>query len=344
MTRPYRTRGLTLVELMIAMTIGLILVGGAFKVFMDSSKTYGIHETEARLEENARYVYSVLEADLRMAGYWGYAKGVSGISGSTLQTDPAATTLAGTAASSCGTNFGTDLGTPIEGTSDGYGLSCSAYLGRPMPSADTLTVRRASMNTSSVAKSAIGPLRICSTRTNVTLVNAVTNCQADQTPAENSAGTIHDLLVHSYYVARDSAAAANTPTLWRKSLNNVGTVPTFQDEEILAGVEDFQVQFGIDYTGTTGLAQQYVNPVAAASLPTGAQVVAIRMWILVRGDTQEVGFTDNRVYTYGSRATQSGTTNDLTGTNTAGMAYQPNDHYRRLLVSRTVMIRNVLGT
>jgi len=35
---------------------------------------------------------------------------------------------------------------------------------------------------------------------------------------------------------------------------------------------------------------------------------------------------------------------NLTGAATAGMAYQPNDHYRRLLVSRTVMIRNVLGT
>lgn len=344
MSRHTRARGLTLIELMIAMTIGLVLVGGAFKVYMDSSKTYGIHETEARLEENARYAYSVLEPDLRMAGYWGYAKGLSGILGTTPQTDPPATTLSGTASSSCGSNFGTDLATPIEGSNDSYTLGCSAYKGRSMPSSDTITVRRAALLPTSVPASAVGPLRICSTRTSVALVNTVTACQADQSPAQNSAGTIHDLIVHAYYVARDSSTATGVPTLWRKSLNNVGTVPTFQDEEILAGVEDLQVQLGIDFTGTTGVVQQYVDPLAAGNLPAGAQIVAIRLWILVRSDSLEMGFTDNRTYAYGNRTTSNGTVHDLTVAGTAGMAYQPNDHYRRLLITRTVMIRNVLGT
>ena len=344
MTRPTPTRGFTLVELMIAMTLGLVLVGGALKVFINSSATYGVHEAESRLEENARYATSVLEGDLRMAGYWGYAKGVSGITGTTLQTDAAATTLAGSASQTCGTNFGTDLGTPVEGSNDEYALACAAYQGRAMPSADTVTIRRASANASSVSASATGPLRICSTRTTVALVNSVSGCQADQTPSNLSAGTIRDLVVHTYYVARDASSGSNLPTLWRKSLNNVGTVPTFQDEEILPGVEDLQVQLGIDYTGTTGIAQQYVNPVAAAALPSGAQVVAIRLWILVRSDTAEPGFTDSRTYAYGNRSALSGTTHDLTGGSGAGFAYQPNDHYRRLLVSRTVMIRNVLGT
>jgi type IV pilus assembly protein PilW len=344
MNRIARTRGLTLVEMMIAMTIGLVIVAGAFRIYTQSSQSYGIHEAQARLEENARYAYSILEPDLRMAGFWGYAKGVSGIAGSNLQTDPAATTLAGAAASSCGTNFGTDLSTPVEGSNNGYALGCTPYGGRVMPSADTLTVRRASGLPSAVPLTAVGPLRICSTRTAVALVNNAANCAPDQAQSANSMGTVRDLVVHSYYVARDSANAVGVPTLWRKSLNTVGTVPTFQDEEILAGVEDFQVQLGIDYTGGTGVVQQYVDPVAAAGLPVGAQVVAIRLWILVRADVAEPGFVDNRLYVYGNRSTQNGTVSDLTATNAAGMAYQPNDHYRRLLVSRTVMIRNVLGT
>jgi len=64
----------------------------------------------------------------------------------------------------------------------------------------------------------------------------------------------------------------------------------------------------------------------------------------VRADAMEAGFVDNRTYAYGNRSTLNGTVSNLTGAATAGMAYQPNDHYRRLLVSRTVMIRNVLGT
>jgi len=344
MTSPSRSRGLTLVELMIAMAIGLLIVAGAFRIYLQSSQTYGVHEAEARLEENARYAYSILEPDLRMAGFWGYAKGATGITGSNLQTDPAATTMAGSAASTCGTNFGTDLSTPLEGSNDSYPLLCLGYNGRVMPSADTLTVRRASALVSAVPTNTVGPLRICSTRTAITLVNNAANCQADTSPAAMSMGTVRDLIVHTYYVARDSASAAGVPTLWRKSLNNVGTVPTFQDEEILAGVEDLQVQFGIDYTGATGVVQQYVDPVAAASLPAGAQIVAIRLWILVRADAMETGFVDNRTYAYGNRSTLNGTVSNLTGAATAGMAYQPNDHYRRLLVSRTVMIRNVLGT
>ena len=75
-----------------------------------------------------------------------------------------------------------------------------------------------------------------------------------------------------------------------------------------------------------------------------SDLVAIRLWILVRSDTAEPGFTDSRTYAYGNRSALSGTTHDLTGGSGAGFAYQPNDHYRRLLVSRTVMIRNVLGT
>lgn len=344
MIGPSRYRGLTLVEAMVALTVGLVLLAGVLQIYLQSSRTYGIHETEARLEENARYAYSVLEPDLRMAGYWGYAKGATGITGANAQTDPAATTLAGAAATVCGTNYGTDLGTPVEGNNDGYALACAAYNARPMPSADTLTVRRAAALPSGFAPGTVGPLRICSTRTSVALVNTALSCATDTTPAAQSLGTVRDLVVHAYYVDLDSASAPGTPTLWRKSLNTVGTVATFQDEEILAGVEDLQVQFGIDFTGTSGTVQQYVDPVGAAALPAGAQVVAIRLWLLVRSDTPEAGFIDNRTYSYGNRSAQNGTVHDLTTTATAGMAYQPNDHYRRLLISRTVMIRNVLGT
>jgi len=73
-------------------------------------------------------------------------------------------------------------------------------------------------------------------------------------------------------------------------------------------------------------------------------VVAVRLWLLVRADAMETGFTDNHTYAYANRSSLNGTTHDLTSTGAAGLAYQPNDHYRRLLVSRTVMVRNVLGT
>jgi type IV pilus assembly protein PilW len=333
-----RQRGVGLVEVMVSVTIAAFLIAGALTVYSDSSKTYGIHEAESRLEENARYVFSVIEPDVRMASYWGLTKGSVSITGAVAQTATAATALAGTAATACGTNYSVDLGTTIEGANDGYGLGCIAFNNRAMPSADTLTVRRASVVATAIANATAGPLRICSTRLSASVVRDATTCLA----APN--GTVRDLIVHAYYVDQDSSRAANVPTLWRKSLNTVATAPTFQDEEVLPGVEDMQVQFGIDPTGRTGLATQYINPLAAGALPAAAQIVSVRIWILLRADIPDPGFVDARVYAYGNRAVATGTVNSLTGTNTAGRAYQPNDNFHRLLMSRTIMVRNSLGT
>jgi type IV pilus assembly protein PilW len=340
MSRPLHTRqrGVGLVEVMISVAIASFLIAGALVIFSDSTKTYNIHEASSRLEENSRYVFSVLEPDIRMASYWGLTKGSVGITGAVAQTGGAAAALAGAAATSCGNNFSVDLNTTLEGSNDAYNLGCAAYLARPMPSADTITLRRASFIASAIANATPGPLRICSTRLSASLVKVATGCAVAPT------GTVRDLIVHSYYVAQDSSTNSNLPTLWRKSLNNVGIVPTFQDEEILPGVEDLQVQFGIDPTGVTGAATQYVDPVAAAALPAAAQIVAVRIWVLLRSDTRDPGFTDSRIYVYGNRAVANGTVNSLTGANTAGRAFQPNDNFRRLLLSRTVMVRNSLGT
>jgi type IV pilus assembly protein PilW len=327
-------RGIGLVEVLVSLTLAGLLIAGAVQVLSDSSKSYTIHETASRLEESARYVFSVLEPDVRMASYWGLMKGSVGITGAAAQTAAPANALAGAAATVCGNNFGVDLTTTIEGSNDGYALGCAAYNGRPMPSADTLTVRRASFLPSTVAAATAGPLRICSTRLSVTVVNVTNGCQAAP------AGAVNDLIIHTYYVDKDSSTTANLPTLWRKSLN---ATPTFADEEILPGVEDLQVQFGIDPTGTTGIATQYINPLNAAALPATAQIVAVRIWVLLRADTPEPKFVDNRTYVYGNRATANGTVASLTAAN-AGKAYRPADSYRRLLVSRTIMIRNSLGT
>lgn len=64
-------RGLTLVEMMVAMTIGMILLGGVITVLTSSKVTYRVNEAMARMQENARFAFQLLSRDLRMAGYWG---------------------------------------------------------------------------------------------------------------------------------------------------------------------------------------------------------------------------------------------------------------------------------
>ena len=333
-----RQFGIGLIEVMVASAIAGVLIVGAVTVYSDSRATYTTHETSSRLEESGRYVLSVIEPDVRMASYWGLLQGPLYLSGASSQTAVAATALAGSSASVCGTNYSVDLTTSLEGSNDGYTLGCQALNNRPMPSADTLTVRRSSYTASTVPATTTGALRVCSQRLSAALVKLVNGSASCPPPPF---GLVGDMIVHAYYVDQDSSTTANLPTLFRKSLNST---PTFVDEEILQGVEDLQVQFGIDPLGNTGIVTQYIDPLTAANLPVDAQVISVRIWVLLRADSQEQGFTDNRTYAYANRQIANGVVASLTAGGAAGKAYRPADKYRRLLVSRTIMIRNALGT
>lgn len=63
--------GLTLVELMITLTIGLIIIGALGMLFIGSSSTRREVETTAETIENSRYAIDVLSRELSLAGYYG---------------------------------------------------------------------------------------------------------------------------------------------------------------------------------------------------------------------------------------------------------------------------------
>ena len=67
----YRMRGLTLIELMIAMLIGTILILGIVQVFACSRAAYQLSEGLARVQENGRFAMDYLQRDIRMAGHFG---------------------------------------------------------------------------------------------------------------------------------------------------------------------------------------------------------------------------------------------------------------------------------
>ena len=84
--RRARARGVSLIELLVAVTIGGLLIFGATKVYVDSRATYEVNETAARLQETARYALSVVEPDIRMSNYWGLVKGAGIVIGQASQT------------------------------------------------------------------------------------------------------------------------------------------------------------------------------------------------------------------------------------------------------------------
>jgi type IV pilus assembly protein PilW len=64
-----RQSGLTLIELMVAMTLGMILTIAIGQIFMSSRFTHTSTNENARMQENARFALALLERELRMAGF-----------------------------------------------------------------------------------------------------------------------------------------------------------------------------------------------------------------------------------------------------------------------------------
>ena len=64
-----RQRGLSLVELMVAMVVSLLLLGGVVQMAISNKQTYTFQQTQALNQENSRYSYYYLDDILNKAGY-----------------------------------------------------------------------------------------------------------------------------------------------------------------------------------------------------------------------------------------------------------------------------------
>jgi type IV pilus assembly protein PilW len=62
--------GLTLLELLISLSLGLLLLTGIGTIYVGSNQTYRVQEQNARIQESGRYALEVIGRSLRQAGYW----------------------------------------------------------------------------------------------------------------------------------------------------------------------------------------------------------------------------------------------------------------------------------
>jgi type IV pilus assembly protein PilW len=357
--------GLSLVELMVALALGSALIAGAVYVYSQSRSTYRVSENIARLQEQGRYVISVIEPDLELAGFYGFTNspdalrlvrdGDAGLvvaTASRMRQDPVTTGGAQppavalpSGAHACGTNFAVDVLTTIQGSNDQFKLGpsrtsdCAPYQTGALENTDTLTVRHADPQTSTprAGRIQVYASRFSSRSAHLLFADGRAPGIID---ADNR---VHDLVVRAYYVDKDSVEQAGFPALRVKTLSERGGSPTFDEDEVMPGVEDFQVQFGID-TGdynndgvidagvdvngdgipeADGRATRYVNPDFKDL--ARYQVVAVRFWVRVRSNQREPDVVDSNTYQY------------------ADTSFRPEgeqQHYRRILMSRTVTLRN----
>ncbi len=66
-----REKGFSLVELMVAMTIGLFLLAGLLYVYIGASQSSRFQGALSQMQTNARYAFELMSRDIRMAGFTG---------------------------------------------------------------------------------------------------------------------------------------------------------------------------------------------------------------------------------------------------------------------------------
>lgn len=312
--------GLTLVELMVALAIGSFLMVGAIQIYNQSRQAFAINESIARVQETAQFAMDTLEADLRMASNWGLNSRPFDVEGRSIAGGSVNPTSLPLPANGCTADWALNLALPIDGVNNAYGLACAAS-GAAQANSDVITVRRASVVPAPLQA---GRLQIQSTRINGEIFSdgAV---PGGFSPADSAT---HNLIVNSYYVAQSSALIPGVPTLRRKRLGVVAGIPTIIDDEVAPGVENIQLQLGID-VDQDNTVDRYVNPGAAIYTPgvvgfvPGARVLTARVWMLVRGVNLETGLQDGTDYEPGD----------------VDLGVQTDD-FRRMQISKTILLRN----
>ena len=336
-------RGLSLIELLVALAIGGFLIIGALTLQSQTRKTFTVNESSARLQETARFVISVIEPELQLAGLFGFSNNPAGVRYSLPGGDKFASDMrigkpsVGPPAvlDSCGVNYVLDVTRTVQADNGNWSMACGASGGGKLPNTDVLMIRRS--GTERVPASA-SKFQLYSSRM-VPFDQRLFISGTAPGPLKDDLSEVRDLVFEAYYISRNSDARAGLPALRIKQLASDGASPTWLDQEVIRGVEDIQVEFGVDPGQDTngdgvpddasndgiadlvnGDSKLYVPPDNAYA--RSGQIVSVRFWVRVRAEEPEQGFRDTRTYSY------------------AGINFTPNDQYRRVLMSRTVFLRN----
>jgi type IV pilus assembly protein PilW len=296
MTTLRRQQGTSLIEIMIAITIGLIILAGTTTLFVRNSRTHDEIRRANQQIENGRYASSLLADDFRNAGY------LAEFDPSTMSTpaapDPCATDLTSLAAA---------MAMPVQGINNA--ASIPSCLSDVKTGTDILVIRRASTcavgeTGCDAAVNGMAYLQAsgCNSATelgsnNVNTYYALDTNTSNLTKTRVDCATlapIHRYRVHIYFVANNNVASDGVPTLKRAELG----AGAFSIVPLVEGIENLQLEYGVDTIATpTGMPATWTSD--PGSDAGWRNVVAAKIHVLARASTPSSAYTDAKTYTVG---------------------------------------------
>jgi type IV pilus assembly protein PilW len=322
--------GLTLIELMIAITVALVLLAAMAVMYGSSIKARNQIERSNRQIENGRHAIQLLRDDLQMAGFMGefnmldlgpdVPPAVPDFCVTHLTTQgalPADAITAGIAADLTGDGLvnGLDylaasLALHVQGVDNANAGTLPACLSGAAvdvrAGTDVIVLRRL------LSCSTYMQASQCNTELNIPGPGNMFRLRADadaaaftlrrRTCIAGALTPIRRFVTHIYYVANNNLAGDGIPTLKRRELINTG----FTTTALVEGIEDLQFEYGIDGVDADGNpAPRDGSPDVYADLPANAWEWAnartVRVHLLSRATEARPGYVDRNTYTLGSK-------------------------------------------
>lgn len=308
-----RQRGLSLVELMVSMTLGLLLITALATLYFNTSRARNAFSNSAEQIENGRYALDIMSREVELAGFFGPANVAAGalVSAPDLcATDPASLGFSASPAT---------VPLAVQGFAPGAVAPCLPNL---LAGSEILAVRRVS--TTPVSAAVVGTPYLQASYCADDMASLVFDASAPafklRTKACDSTvpSELRAAVVRIFYLAGCdlcTGAGDGKPTLKMAELFNGG----FRVQSVANGIEDMHLSYGVDLDGN-GAPDCYVGDPGAdhsadcagapaydwsVPLTNWRNVTAVRVQLLARTAVVTSGWTDQRTYDLG-RAQASG--------------------------------------
>jgi type IV pilus assembly protein PilW len=262
---PRRQRGLSMVELLVSMALGLVVVGAVIITYTSSGASGARQNALAQMQEDVQLAFSLVSRDLQMAGY----------------SEP--------------------VGIVITGGAGGTATFSKKYTGRPLFACstpmNTATVALSASNEDGVTCSVAGSTATHSLVVNYeanasnAVVNAAgnpTNCLGSAASSVTSLATptvTFSLVSNRYYVSSSGASG-------RPELSCAG--PGVAGQPLVENVESIKLWMGQADAANPRRAVRYVEPADVGA--DWGTIVAVRICLLMRSAEPVLAIEDDKSY------------------------------------------------
>lgn len=300
---PLTARGVSLVELMIGITVGMLVILAVTTMFTSSSRSHAELQRNAAQIENGRYAIEILSGEIQMAGFWGPYSTASDV--------PTLPLMCATATADLGWDVATlRIPVPIFGYAGtevpAAEESCLAYrraTGALVP--DVLAIRR--VETVPLAPGAADDsafLQVSNCNTDPSTPFAFSQNAGDFTLRKRDCATLEDIRryrTRAFYIATCSncPSADGLPSLRAAELDGVNKV--MNDATLVEGIENLKVEYGLD-NDEDGQVDVYRTCSGASPCDASSwrNVVTVRLHVLSRTSEVSPGYVDTKTYDMGA--------------------------------------------